>query len=172
MVRRCPGLRIGPSPFAYECHVPRAFDSPPAERILYGGTGTNRRRFLPVTAKFSEEFYERLGHGVADELVDWFNTVDATYRSDLRDLFQGQFTALRHEIAQRLAAFDAKLEQRISEVRGELRGVGGELREEIAGLETRLRVDMHSMQTRLVRWMVAMWAGTIGTMIALLRLWG
>ena len=50
---------------------------------------------MPVTAKFSEEFYERLGHGVADELVDWFNTVDATYRSDFRDLFQGQFTARR-----------------------------------------------------------------------------
>ncbi len=127
---------------------------------------------MPVTAKFSEEFYERLGHGVADELVDWFNTVDATYRSDLRDLFQGQFTALRHEIEQRFAALDAKLERRISELRSGLR-------EEMAGLETRLshridglRVDMNSMETRLIRWMVAMWAGTIGTMIALLRLWG
>ena len=134
---------------------------------------------MPVTAKFSEEFYERLGHDVADELVDWFNTVDATYRSDLRDLFQGQFLSLRHEIAQRFAASDerlvaleAKLERRISEFRSELR-------EEIAGLETRLnhridglRVDMHRMETRLIRSMVAMWAGTIGTMIALLRLWG
>ena len=109
---------------------------------------------MPVTAKFSEEFYERLGHHVADELVDWFNTVDATYRSDFRELFQTHFTA-----------FDAKLEQRISEVRSELR-------EEIAGLETRLRVDMHGMESRLTRWMVATWAGTIGTMIALLRLWG
>ena len=127
---------------------------------------------MPVTAKFSEEFYERLGHGVADELVDWFNTVDATYRSDLRDLFQGQFTALRHEIGQRFAASDAKLEQRISEVRGELREVRGDLREEIAGSEGRVRVDMHRMEVRLIRWMVAMWAGTIGTMIALLRLWG
>ena len=116
---------------------------------------------MPVSAKFSEEFYERLGHGVADELVDWFNTVDATYRSDLRDLFQGQFTALRHEIEQRFAAFDAKLERRISELRSDLR-------EEIAGL----RVDMHGMETRLIRWMVAMWAGTIGTMIALMRFSG
>ncbi|MCH7716949.1 MAG: hypothetical protein IH876_12525 [Gemmatimonadetes bacterium] len=113
----------------------------------------------------------KLGHGVADELVDWFNTVDATYRSDLRDLFQGQFAALRHEIEQRFAAFDAKLERRVGELRSGLR-------EEMAGLETRLshridglRVDMHGMETRLIRWMVAMWAGTIGTMIALLRLW-
>lgn len=127
---------------------------------------------MPVTAKFSEEFYERLGHGVADELVDWFNTVDATYRSDLRDLFQGQFTALRGEVEQRFAAFDAKLEQRISELRGQLHEVRGELREEIAGSEGRVRVDMHRMEVRLIRWMVAMWAGTIGTMIALLRLWG
>ena len=127
---------------------------------------------MPVTATFAEEFYERLGHGVADELVDWFNTVDATYRSDLRELFQGQFTAFRHEVEQRFAALDAKfaafgekLERRIGEVRSELS-------EEIAGSEGRLRVEMHRMEVRLIRWMAAMWVGTIGTMIALLRLWG
>ncbi len=87
--------------------------------------------------------------------------MDATYRSDFRELFQTHFTA-----------FDAKLEQRIGEVRSELRELRSELREEIAGLETRLRVDMHGMETRLTRWMVATWVGTIGTMIALLRLWG
>ncbi len=36
---------------------------------------------MPITAKFSQEFYDRLGHKVADELVDWFNKVDTTYRS-------------------------------------------------------------------------------------------
>ncbi len=150
---------------AKECHMSHTFGSRPAERILQIGIGTKRGRSLPVTAKFSEEFYERLGHGVADELVDWFNTVDATYRSDFRELFQTHFTA-----------FDAKLEQRIGEVRSELReeiaGLETRLREEIAGLETRLRVDMHGMESRLTRWMVATWVGTIGTMIALLRLWG
>ena len=71
---------------------------------------------MPVTAKFSEEFYARLGHRVADELVDWFNRVDDTYRSEFRELFAAHFRA-----------FDAKLDQRTAE-----------LREEIARLETRL----------------------------------
>ena len=46
---------------------------------------------VPVTAKLSKPFYERLGEQIANELVDWFNAVDATYRSDLRDLNAANF---------------------------------------------------------------------------------
>ena len=59
---------------------------------------------ITVTAKLSQAFYDRLGHQVADEMVDWFNPVDAAYRSDLRELNELNF-----------AGFDAKLEQRLSE---------------------------------------------------------
>ena len=41
---------------------------------------------MPVTAKLSRKFYEKLGDDVANELVEWFNVVDATYRSDLTQL--------------------------------------------------------------------------------------
>ena len=34
---------------------------------------------VPVTAKLSRKFYERFGDDIANELVDWFNMVDATY---------------------------------------------------------------------------------------------
>ncbi len=64
---------------------------------------------MPIAAKFSKEFYAKLGHGIADELVDWFNTVDTTYRSEFRELFEVNF-----------ARFDAKLEQRLAEVEGRL----------------------------------------------------
>lgn len=87
---------------------------------------------MPVTAKFSEEFYRKLGHQVADELVDWFNNVDATYRSEFRELFAAYF-----------AKFDAKLEQRVAQ-----------------------------LETRLIRWMFLFWVGALGTVIAILRLWG
>ena len=40
---------------------------------------------MPVTAKLSKKFYDVLGEDVANELVEWFNQVDATYRTDLRD---------------------------------------------------------------------------------------
>ena len=64
---------------------------------------------MPVTAKLSRKFYEKLGDDVANELVEWFNLVDATYRSDLRELNELNF-----------ARFDAKLEQRIAELRAEM----------------------------------------------------
>ena len=65
---------------------------------------------MPVTAKLSKAFYERVGEQAANELVDWFNAVDATYRADLRELNELNF-----------ARFDAKLEQRLAEFRGEMR---------------------------------------------------
>jgi hypothetical protein len=40
---------------------------------------------VPVTAKLSRQFYERLGDDIAGELVDWFNAVDATYQQQLRE---------------------------------------------------------------------------------------
>jgi hypothetical protein len=33
---------------------------------------------VPVTAKLSRRFYEKFGDDIANELVDWFNMVDAT----------------------------------------------------------------------------------------------
>src|SRR6266849_5919321 len=63
---------------------------------------------MPVTAKLSRSFYEKLGDDVANELVEWFNLVDATYRSDLRELNELNFVR-----------FDAKLEQRVAELRAE-----------------------------------------------------
>jgi hypothetical protein len=41
---------------------------------------------VPVTAKLSRKFYERLGDDVTSELVDWFNAVDSTYHQQLREV--------------------------------------------------------------------------------------
>jgi hypothetical protein len=99
---------------------------------------------VPVTAKLSKRFYEVLGEDVANELVDWFNAVDLTYRTDLRELNELNF-----------ARFDAKLEQRLTELRGEL----------LTEIQ-RLRADM-------VRWMFGFWVTTVlmlgGLMVALRR---
>ena len=113
---------------------------------------------MPVTAKFSEEFYAKFGHRVVDELVDWFNKVDVTYRSEFRELFEVHF-----------ARFDAKLEQRVAELRAEIRS---ELHGEVGGLRAEVTERLAALETRLIRWMFLFWIGTIGTMIALLRFWG
>ncbi len=64
---------------------------------------------VPVTAKLSRKFYEKLGEDVTNELVEWFNSVDATYRSDLREVNEHNF-----------ARFEAKLEQRLAELKSDL----------------------------------------------------
>jgi len=64
---------------------------------------------VPVTAVLSRKFYERFGEDITNELVNWFNAVDATYRADLRDLNELNFSR-----------FDAKLEQRLAELRTDI----------------------------------------------------
>jgi len=76
---------------------------------------------MPVTAKLSREFYERLGENLANELVDWFNAVDATYRADLRELNELNFQRFDAKLEQRLAQMDAKWERRMAELRVEFR---------------------------------------------------
>jgi len=56
---------------------------------------------MPVTAVLSKKFYDKLGEDVANELVNWFNAVDATYRADLRELNERNFVR-----------FDARRRQR------------------------------------------------------------
>ena len=62
---------------------------------------------MPVTARLSQRFYERFGDDLTNELVDWFNSVDATYRSDLKEVNELNF-----------ARFDAKLGERFAEQGG------------------------------------------------------
>jgi len=145
---------------------------------------------VPVTARLSKRFYDVLGEDIANELVDWFNAVDLTYRADLRELNELNF-----------ARFDAKLEQRLAELRAELltelrTGIAGlrtelrteiaglrteiaslrtesagqgteiaglrmELRTEVAGLRGELRTGLQQVRTELLRWMFGFWVSTL-----------
>ena len=109
---------------------------------------------MPVTAKLSKRFYEALGEDVANELVDWFNSVDATYKADLRDLIEIQ--------AQR---FDAKLQQGLAETKAELRAEMAQLRTEMQAGFAQIRAEMANQRAELVKWMFGFWLGTVGVMI-------
>ena len=97
------------------------------------------------------------GEDVANELVEWFNAVDLTYRTDLRELNELNF-----------ARFDAKLEQRLVTLRAELLT---ELRTEIAGLRLEFRTDLQQVRAELLRWMFGFWVSTLigiaGLLVAL-----
>ncbi len=116
---------------------------------------------MPVTAKLSKRFYDVLGEDVANELVDWFNAVDLTYRADLRELNELNF-----------ARFDAKLEQRLAELRADLRQamveLRSELRQEIAQSRidsstdfAQMRTEVQQVRTELLRWMFGFWVTTL-----------
>lgn len=140
---------------------------------------------MPVTAKLSRKFYDTFGDEIADEPVNWFNQVDATYRTDLRELnelnfarfdakleqrvaeldakFSRLLAELEAKFERRLAELDAKFERRLAEVKADLRREIGEL-----------RLEMRDIKTELVRWMFLFWAGTtitlLATVVALLKL--
>src|SRR6267142_2855400 len=104
--------RIGALPHTF------AYAGPPTPpHIRARPTGGGR---VPVTARLSKRFYDVFGEEIANELVNWFNQVDDTYRGDLRELNELNFSR-----------FDAKLEQRLAELRSNVA-------ERLADLESRL----------------------------------
>lgn len=112
---------------------------------------------MPVTARLSKAFYDKLGEQVANELVEWFNLVDLTYRSELRELNELNF-----------ARFDAKVGERLAELRSDLRTelhtelakLRSELHDEIAEVRSSLSNDLRDTKVSLIRWMFAFWVGT------------
>jgi DNA anti-recombination protein RmuC len=70
---------------------------------------------MPVTAKLSREFYERLGDSVANELVEMLNTVDQNYRTELRELNDLNFARFDAKVEQRFAEFGATVDKRFAE---------------------------------------------------------
>lgn len=107
---------------------------------------------MPVTAKLSRKFYEKFGDDIANELVDWFNMVDATYRSELRELNELNF-----------ARFDAKLEQRIVELRAEMQVGFARMEEKIAQHDT-------ATTRRMFAFWVVQAATTLGLVFGVVKL--
>ena len=77
---------------------------------------------MPVTAKLSKQFYDRLGEAVTNELVDWFNRVYAAYKSDLREMNDLNFARFDAKLEQRLAESRAAIDRQFSEFRSDMRG--------------------------------------------------
>ncbi len=136
---------------------------------------------MPVTAKLSRRFYEKLGEEIANELVDWFNQVDATYRSDLRQLNDLNFERFSATLGQRFAQFDAGWERRFVELEAawdkRLRELDAKWERRFTQLETKwdlrwrqldakidqlaLEAKMAKQNAAVTRWMFLFWIGTI-----------
>src|SRR6266702_3817903 len=113
---------------------------------------------MPVTAVLSKKFYEKFGEDVTNELVNWFNAVDATYRADLRELNELNFARFDAKLEQRLVELDAKWGGRWTELDAKLEQRLAQLRAEF---KTELGDRLRTLETRLVRWMLGFWVSTL-----------
>lgn len=113
---------------------------------------------MPVTARLSRLFYERFGDEIVNELVEWLNAVDMTYRSDLERINDMNF-----------ARFEAKLDQRLAELRAELRAelttkaeIKGVRDEILANLNANFasKAELAALRADIIKWMFVFWAGT------------
>lgn len=77
---------------------------------------------MPVTAVLSKKFYEKFGEDVTNELVNWFNSVDATYRANLRELNEANFGRFDAKLGERLAELESKLDRRVAQAESRLLG--------------------------------------------------
>ena len=144
---------------------------------------------MPVTAVLSKKFYEKFGEDVTNELVNWFNAVDATYRADLRELNELNFARFDAKLEQRLAQFDAKLEQRLAQsdakleqrlaqsdakLEQRLAQSDAKLEQQMAELRSSVAERLAELESRLTWRMFAFWVptalATIGTGAGVLSL--
>jgi uncharacterized small protein (DUF1192 family) len=93
---------------------------------------------MPVTARLSKLFYDRLGEAVTNELVDWFNQVDAAYKFDLKEMNDLNF-----------ARFDAKLDQRVAELRADVARLDAKLDAKLAGELAKVDIRLAAVDARI-----------------------
>lgn len=127
---------------------------------------------MPVTAKLSKAFHEKVGEQATNELVDWFNAVDATYRTDLREFNELNFARFDAKVEQRFAQQDAKIEQRFAvqdvklaefraSVEAKFEQLGAEMRAGFVAQDAKLerRIGEH------LRFMYLAWAAQMAAIV-------
>ena len=104
-------------------------------------------------AKLSREFYAKFGDKLTDELVNCLNTIEGSYRAELRDLFAAQFGRFEERLERRLADITADLGARIAQVDFKTEQVRTDLDVKIE----QLRIELHATKTDMLKWSVALW---------------
>jgi hypothetical protein len=102
---------------------------------------------MPIAAKFSEDFYERFGHQATGELVDYLNSIDSGYRSDLERLNEANWARFEDHLERRVTELEAKLNARIDR------------------LEAKMEQRFAEMKSEMLKWMFLFWLGTIGIVL-------
>ena len=109
--------------------------------------------------------------------MEWFNAVDATYRSDVRAIADAQSARIDAQMGQMRAELRQEIGALGADLRQEIAGQGAGLRQEIGELRTEMRAGfaasdgkLESLKAELLRWMFLFWVGTMGTVLAIVKL--
>ena len=124
---------------------------------------------MPVTAKLSREFYERLGDSVANELVEMLNTVDQNYRTELRELNDLNFARFDAKVEQRFAESAAATDKRFAESAA---ATDKRFAEAAAVMDRRFAdvlSQLERTQSRLLMWSFSFWVTTLIALYAFTR---
>ena len=71
-------------------------------------------------AKLSREFYAKFGDKLTDELVNCLNSIDQSYRAELKDLFEVHFGRFEETLERRLAETRAEFQRELGATKSEL----------------------------------------------------
>ena len=117
---------------------------------------------MPVT-RLSREFYETFGDKLTDELVNCLNSIEASYRDQIRDLFEaqtGRFEARFAQVDQRFTHLEEKFEARLkqAEERSDSR---------FKQFEERFERRLAETKSALVGWMFGFWVPVVLALIGL-----
>ena len=128
-----------------------------------------------MTAKLSRKFYERLGDDIVTELVDWFNAVDSTYQTQLREINDLNWERFKSDMGAMRVEWRAEIATTRAELRAEIATLGAELRKEMAELAGALRAEMAALRAEMIKWMFIFWCGQmigLGGLIVGLQFFG
>ena len=127
---------------------------------------------MPVTAKLSSKFYERFGDDIAGELVDWFNAVDHTYQTQLKETNELNWERFKATLQAETGAIRGEMATMDAGLRGEMAKMDAGLRAEMAKMDAGLRAEivkshegflraMEATRADLHKWMFVYWSGSM-----------
>jgi hypothetical protein len=98
--------------------------------------------------------------------VEWLNLVDTSYRQEFKDLFEANFRRVESE----MAGLRVEMHGLREHVEARITGLEGVLNARMSGLEDRLDAKLEKQKSALLIWMFLFWVGTMGTVLAILKL--
>ena len=130
---------------------------------------------MTVTARLSSRFYQQFGDETTNELVEWFNAMDAHAQLQLRELSDRNAAKLsaelRAELQVRFAEQDARIERRFADVEIKFSRQIAELETKVTGqiaeLRTEFRTDIARVESRLSWQMTGTFVTIVGVMVSI-----